>query len=168
MRIVPGGKGDFMQRLRYFWTGLPLASKLQFIALGLILGSVFVNRDLALRWFGLPLWQITTPLILVTIVLGRLLLPWMLRHPQQAQSILSWSGMIVFSLGLVGTMQWWGRLLITHVFLTTAMWLNASCWFWLISEIQRRNALLAEAEFPESTSTTDDDSRWIDSKETGR
>ena len=157
-----------MQRLRYFWTGLPLASKLQFIALGLILGAVFVKRDLELRWFGLPLWQITTPLILVTIVLGRLLLPWMLRRPRQAQWILSWSGRIVFVLGLVGTMQWWGRLLITHVFLTTAMWLNASCWFWFSSEIQRRIEALASGGLPESESMADDDSRFVDSKETGR
>jgi len=151
-----------MQRLRYFWTGLPLASKLQFVALGLILGAAFVHRDLVLRWFGLPLWQITVPLILMTIVLGRLLLPWMLRNHRRAQWMLSWSGTIVFGLGLLGTMQWWGRLLITHVFLTTAMWLNASCWFWFISELQRQSALITDGVLSDSASA-DDDSEFEDS-----
>ncbi len=35
-----------MRRLGFVWSGLPLASKLQFLILGLILGSVFVKRNL--------------------------------------------------------------------------------------------------------------------------
>lgn len=135
-----------MRRFGLFWSGLPLASKLQFLVLGLVLGSVFVNRDLNRQWFGLPLWKITVPMIMGTFVLGRILLPVMLWHPERTQRILYWLGMVVFCVGLYSTTQRWGRLMITHVGLTTAMWLDASCWFWFISEIQMRVVAMLAAE----------------------
>ena len=129
-----------MQRLGYFVSGLPLASKLQFLALGLILGLVFWNRELnpAMQWFGLPLWQITVPLMLAAFVFGRILLPLMLWKPERAQRLLGWFGMLVMGVGFLSMYQWWGRLMIVHVGLTTALWLDASCWFWFISENQKR------------------------------
>lgn len=143
-------QGRLMRRFGYFWTGLPLASKLQFVAMGLILGSVFVERDLKLRWFGLPLWQITIPLILGTFLLGRMLLPLMLWRPIPAQRFLYWLGITVFLVGLLSMTQRWGRMMIVHVGLTTAMWLDASCWFWFVSEIQKRTQAMQSPPDDES------------------
>ena len=135
-----------MRRLGYFWRGLPLGSKLQFLAMALILGSVFVTQDLRPRprVFGLLLWQVTAPLIISAFVLGRLLLPLMLRHPERAQRILSWFGMTVFLVSLLSINQRWGRIVLTHLGLTFGMWLDVSCWFWFISEIQQRAAKLEQ------------------------
>jgi len=154
-----------MRRFGYFWSGLPLGSKLQFVALGLILGSVFWNRDLnpARRWFGRPLWQVTVPLILLMFVLGRLLLPLMLRSPLRTQRALYRFGMLVFVLGIYASTQRWGRLMITHVSLSLAMWLDVSCWFWFISEIQIRAAELLSRQSKENSA--DDDSESDDAEE---
>lgn len=153
-----------MRRLGLFWSGLPLASKLQFLVLGLILGSVFVNRDLQRQWFGLPLWKITVPLILGTFVLGRILLPVMLWHPERTQRVLYWLGMTVFCIGLYSATQRWGRLMLTHVGLTTAMWLDASCWFWFISEIQARVVAMLATQ----GQGLDDENSEVVEEETGR
>lgn len=152
-----------MQRLWLFWRGLSLGSKLQYVALGLILATVFVMRDMnpRMRWFGLPLWQITLPLILLTFVLGRMLLPLMLWHPTRTQSILSVFGWVIFGLGIVAASQRWGRrLMIVQVGLTTAMWLDASCSFWFVSEIQWRALALVAAQ-----STMAGDNRFVSDEE---
>ena len=133
-----------MRRLGYFWSGLPLSSKLQYLALGLILGTLFARRDLnpANRFLGLPLWQITVPLILGTFVLGRLLLPVMLLHPVRTQRVLYLFGITLFAVGLfIATRR---LVMITHLGMTCAMWLDASCWFWFISEIQLRVAAMKD------------------------
>lgn len=127
-----------MRRFYYFWSGLPLASKLQFVAMGIILGWIFVSIDLKNHLLGIPLWQVTGSLILGTFVVGRLLTPLMMRYPTQAQRALWWFGMLVFCLGLYSSTQAWRRVMIVHLGLTTAMWLDASCWFWFISESQKR------------------------------
>ena len=131
----------------WFWSGLSLAARLQYIALVLFLGTMFVIRDLdpRMRWFGLPLWQITGPLILLMLALGRILLPLMLRSPQRTQRFLSFFGLAVFVLGVVSANQRWGRLLIVYLTLTLALWLDVSCSFWFISEIQRRLQGLRES-----------------------
>lgn len=155
-----------MRRLGYFWSGLPLSSKLQYLALGLILGTLFVRRDLnpANRFLGLPLWKITVPLILGTFVLGRLLLPVMLLHPVRAQRVLYLFGMMLFAVGLfIATRK---LVMITHLGMTCAMWLDASCWFWFISEIQLRVAAMKDhppapvprEPRPESTETDEEES----------
>lgn len=144
-----------MRRLGDFWAGLSLGSKLQFLVLGLVLGSVFVAKDLNPRnhVLGVPLWQVTVPLILGMFVLGRLLLPIMLSHPKRTQWLLFWFGMLVFIVGLIVATLPLRRLLITHLTLTSAMWLDVSCWFWFISEIQRRvSALSAQSAASGSSS----------------
>ena len=131
-----------MRRLGCFWSGLPLASKLQYLLLGLMLGSVFVRRDLnpANRFLGLPLWQITVPLILGMFVLGRMLLPVMLLHPVRTQRVLYLFGISLFAAGLfLATRR---LVMITHLGMTCALWLDAGCWFWFISEIQLRVAAM--------------------------
>ncbi|MBS0201325.1 MAG: hypothetical protein JSS49_00390 [Planctomycetes bacterium] len=162
-----------MRRLGYFLSGLPLGAKLQFLALGMILGLVFINRDLnpRMQWFGLPLWQITVPLILGVFVLGRLLLPLMMWQPKRAQGLLRWLGMLVLGIGLLSMFQWWGRLLIVHVGLTTAMWLDASCWFWFISEIQKRTVAMSDQSHDPDEATdeyADADSEFEDEEDLRR
>jgi hypothetical protein len=165
-----------MRRLRDFWAGLSLGSKLQFIFLGLILGSVFVAKDMNPRnhVLGVPLWQVTASLILGTFVLGRILLPIMLWHPKRTQWLLFWFGMLVFIVGLIVATLPLRRLLITHLTLTSAMWLDVSCWFWFISEIQRRVKALSVPSTASGTSRlvpADADVRgWSNDKveETGR
>lgn len=127
-----------MRRIYYFWSGLPLGSKLQFAAMGILLGWIFISIDLKNHLLGIPLWQVTGSLILGTFVTGRLLMPLMVRYPTQAQRALWWFGMLVFCLGLYSSTQAWRRVMIVHLGLTMAMWLDASCWFWFISEVQRR------------------------------
>lgn len=142
-------RDQVIRRLWMFWSGLSLGSKLQYIALGLILGAVFTYRDLnpRMRWFGLPLWQITLPLILLTIVMGRLLLPLMLKHPTRTQRFLALFGWLVFGLGiLISTQKWGRRLMLVQVGFTTLMWLDLSCWFWFLSEIQLRAAAMLAAQ----------------------
>ena len=155
-----------MRRLGYFWSGLPLSSKLQYLALGLILGTLFARRDLnpANRFLGLPLWQITVPLILGTFVLGRMLLPVMLLHPVRTRRVLYLFGITLFAVGLIIATR--RLVMITHLGMTCAMWLDASCWFWFISEIQLRvaamkdrpPALVAQEPGPESTETNEEES----------
>jgi hypothetical protein len=127
-----------MRRIYYFVSGLPLGSKLQFAAMGMILAWIFISIDLKNHLLGIPLWQVTGSLILGTFVIGRLLMPLMVRYPTQAQRALWWFGMLVFCLGLYSSTLAWRRVMIVHLGLTMAMWLDASCWFWFISEVQRR------------------------------
>lgn len=153
-----------MRRLGYFWSGLPLSSKLQYLALGLILGTLFARRDLnpANRFLGLPLWQITVPLILGTFVLGRMLLPVMLLHPVRTQRVLYLFGITLFAVGLIIATR--RLVMITHLGMTCAMWLDASCWFWFISEIQLRVAAMKDhppaqvAQVPGRESTAEEES----------
>jgi hypothetical protein len=131
-----------MRRLGYFWSGLPLFSKLQYLLLGLVMGTLFVRRDLhpGNQFLGLPLWQITVPLIVATFILGRLLLPVMLLHPVRTQRVLYLFGISLFAAGLYFATR--RLVMITHLGTTCALWLDVSCWFWFISEIQLRAAAM--------------------------
>lgn len=155
-----------MRRLVYFWKGLPPASKLQFLAMVLVLGSIFVTKDMhpRRRAFGVPLWQVTAPLIVGTFVLARLLLPLMLLSPLRAQRVFSWFGMSIFFVSILSMNQRWGRMLITHLGITIAMWLDVWCWFWFVSEIQWRAALLSQQQgsFAASEHHRDDENEETD------
>ena len=135
-----------MRRLGYFWKGLPFTSKLQYLAMLLVLGSIFVQIDLhpGRKAFGLPLWQVSGSLICATFILARLLLPLMMARPILSQRILSWFGMSIFLISLLSMNQRWGRMLITHLGITVGMWLDVWCSFWFTSEIQRRIAMLQD------------------------
>ena len=84
-----------MRRLGYFWKGLPFTAKLQYLAMLLVLGSIFVQIDMhpGRKAFGVPLWQVTGSLICATFILARLLLPLMMARPILSQRLLSWFGM---------------------------------------------------------------------------
>ncbi len=135
-----------MRRLGYFWKGLPFTSKLQYLAMLLVLGSIFVRIDLhpGRQAFGVPLWQVTGSLICATFILARLLLPLMMARPILSQRILSWFGMSIFLISLLSMNQRWGRMLITHLGITVGMWLDVWCSFWFTSEIQRRIAMFQD------------------------
>jgi hypothetical protein len=135
-----------MRRVLLFWNGLPTTSKLQFFALGLVLGYAFVANDLnpANRFFGRSLWQFTVPIIFGAFVLARLLLPVMMRFPVRAQQVLNGFGLVVFGVWMFSANQWWGRLILTYFGIIGGMWLDASCWFWFVSEMKQREAILLE------------------------
>jgi len=149
-----------MRRVLLFWTGLPTSSKLQFAALGLILGYAFVSNDLnpANKFLGRSLWQFTVPMILGAIILGRMLLPAMLRYPERAQQVLNGFGLLVFGVWIVSANQWWGRLIVTYFGIIGGMWFDASCWFWFVSEMKHREAVLLEQllQLSEQTLVADD------------
>lgn len=134
-----------MRRFSWFWSALPLGSKLQFFVLALILGYNFVQIDLnpVNRLFGSPLWVMTVPIIVAAIVTGRLLLPVMMAHPTRAQQGLHGFGLLIFGLWLFGRGQWWGQTVLVYLGFIGGMWLEASCSFWFVSEIRRRHELLA-------------------------
>lgn len=151
-----------MNRIRDFWSGLTLAQRLQCLVMGLILGTLFVFNDLnpRNRILEIPLWQVTVPVILSAILLGRLLLPVMLWAPSRTQQLLSISGFMIFGLSLYAGMQGFGRIILVHLCYTLAMWLDVSCWFWFSSEIQRLAArMLADPEItpPQDDGLTDDE-----------
>lgn len=154
-----------MWRLVYFWKGLSLSAKLQYLGMGLLLGWTFVRIDLNNRFMGLPMWQVTVSMIVWTFLLGRLLLPLLMLNPVRSQRMLSWFGMLIFLLGLyIATQPWRGKKIV-HLVLTQALWLDVSCWFWLISEIQMRltRPALAGAGFDD-----DNDDLNYDDKDDGR
>jgi hypothetical protein len=130
-----------MRRLRYFWSGLPSTSKLQFFVLALILGSAFISNDLNPKFkaFGFKLWQVTVPMICGTILMGRLLMPVMMWNPSRAERMLSGFGLLVFALWIYSSIQ---KAQVVGIYLSAigALWLDASCWFWFISEIRLRDA----------------------------
>ncbi len=135
-----------MRRLGYFWKGLPFTAKLQYLAMLLVLGSIFVQIDMhpGRKAFGVPLWQVTGSLICATFILARLLLPLMMARPILSQRLLSWFGMSIFLFSLISMNQRWGRMLITHLGITVGMWLDVWCSFWFTSEIQRRIAMFQD------------------------
>lgn len=127
-----------MQRVGNFWNGLTLASRLQYLAFAIVLGALYVQRDLnpANRVFGHPLWHLTLVLIVLMVIAGRLLLPLMMRFPTATRWMLGLFGVAVFVLSFyLATRR---LILLTHLILTAALWLDASCSFWFISEVQRR------------------------------
>jgi len=147
-----------MRQVGYFWTALPFASKLQYLAFGLVLGALFYQRDLnpANRAFGQPLWHVTGVVIVLMILLGRLLLPVMLAVPDRTRWVLSGLGLGLFAMSLyLATRR---LILLTHLAMTAALWLDASCWFWFISESQRRAALLAAHALDNDSDLDDSDS----------
>lgn len=159
-----------MRRLGYFWSGLPLTSKLQFLVMGIILGTLFATKDLNPKnhVLGVPLWKITASMIFGTFVLGRILLPVMLWHPTRTQRVLSLCGIMVFGVGLLIATLPLRRLLITHLSITLALWLDVSCWFWFISEIQwRASRLMAQAagQVDQAAGTTGDSQLNVDTDE---
>ncbi len=133
-----------MRRPYWFWSSLPLAAKLQYFGLALILGYNFVAIDLRAGnlWFGAPIWMITVPVMAIMILLGRLLLPLMMAHPARAQQFLQAFGLTVFGVWLLSQGQRWGRLHLTYVSLIGGLWLEAACSFWFISEVGRRHELI--------------------------
>jgi hypothetical protein len=139
-----------MRRLLYFWTGMPLASKLQSFALAVILGYAFVANDLNPRnqLVGFKLWQITAPMILLSILLGRILMPVMVRNPARTEKLLGGLGIIILVLWVFSAAQK-PRVILTYLGLTGGMWLEASCWFWFMSEIRLREAAFLN-EFADS------------------
>jgi hypothetical protein len=149
-----------MRRLRDFWSGLPILSKLQYVFLAFVLGSLFYYRDLNPKnqFLGQPLWHVTLPLILGTIVLGRLLLPIMRWRPKATMRVLYTFGLAVFLAGLYCAMQGLNRSLLFHFGFTLALWLDASCWFWFISETQRlANEFTLATALPSHQSQPDED-----------
>ncbi|MFO1044757.1 MAG: hypothetical protein U0941_23540 [Planctomycetaceae bacterium] len=157
-----------MRRLGYFWKGLPFTSKLQYLAMLLVLGSIFVQIDMhpARRAFGLPLWKVTGSLICASFVLARLLLPLMMARPILSQRILSWFGMSIFLFSLISMNQRWGRMLVMHLTITVGMWLDVWCSFWFTSEIQRKIAALRNTA-DSADDDADDDSDY-DSEDDAR
>lgn len=154
-----------MWRLVYFWKGHSLSAKLQYLAMGLLLGWTFVRIDLNNRFMGLPMWQVTVSMIVATFVLGRVLLPLLMLNPQRSQRLLSWFGMLIFLMGLyIATQPWRGKKVV-HLALTEALWLDVSCWFWLISEIQMR---LTRPVLASAGSDDDNNDLNYDDKDDGR
>ncbi|MEK6261095.1 MAG: hypothetical protein AABP62_21055 [Planctomycetota bacterium] len=133
-----------MRRLYWFWSSLPMAARLQFFVLALILGYNFVAIDLspANRLFGAPFWMTTVPLIVTMIAVGRLLLPLMMAYPLRAQQVLHGFGLAVFGVWLLSQGQWWGRSVIVYLSLIAGLWLEAACSFWFVSEVGRRQELM--------------------------
>ncbi len=125
-----------MRRPYLFWSGLPLASKLQFFAVGLILGYwLWID-------FQFGLLKLALPIAFAMLAVSRLLLPLMMAHPERAQQVLNGFGLATFAVWLIGRDQMWGRLIVTHLGLTAAMWLDLGCWFWFVSEIKLREERL--------------------------
>jgi hypothetical protein len=164
-----------MRRLYWFWSSLPLAAKLQYFALVLILGYNFVAIDLrpANKLFGAPIWMTTVPLMMTMIVVGRLLLPWMMAHPVRAQQLLHGFGLTVFGVWLFSQGQWWGRAILTYLSLMAGLWLEAACSFWFVSEAGRRQELMlaqmsellaAHAELPPDELDPHDNDRTEESR----
>ena len=162
-----------MRRFFWFWSALPLGSKLQFFLLALILGYNFVQIDLNPNnvLFGSPLWATTVPIIVAAIVAGRLLLPVMMAHPARAQQLLHGFGLLIFGLWLFGRGQWWGQSILMYLCFIGGMWLEAACSFWFVSEIKRGHDLMVN-RFEELTEQaerlrqeTDDDTKDWDEEE---
>ena len=133
-----------MRRLYWFWSALPLGSRMQFFVLALVLGYNFVQIDLnpGNTLFGSPLWMTTVPIIVAAIVMGRLLLPVMMAHPTRAQQLLHGFGLLIFGLWLFGRGQWWGQSILMYLGFIGGMWLEAACSFRFVSEVKRRHDLM--------------------------
>ena len=147
-----------MQRLRYFWSALPLWSKLQYLVLAAFLAYTFVSIDLNPRKqaFGLKLWQVTLPMICGTILLGRLLLPVMMWNPRRAEQALTGFGLLIFALWVFKRALNL-RLVITYLGLMGGLWLDASCWFWFLSEVRRREAELMDQLAGQTAEASEED-----------
>ena len=132
-----------MRRFFWFWSALPLSSRMQFFVLALILGYNFVQIDLNpnITLFGSPLWMTTVPIIVAATVMGRLLLPVMMAHPTRAQQFLHGFGLAIFGLWLFSSGQWWGQSILMYLGFIGGMWLEAACSFWFVSEVKRREEL---------------------------
>lgn len=121
-----------LKRAWLFWSGLPLASKLMFTAVFLLLGY-WISVDIQFN-----LWPVTLPLIGGAILLSRLLLPLMMKYPDRAQQFLGLLGLSIMGAYLLCQREWWWRTVFAHFGRTAALWFHTSCYFWFISEIKLR------------------------------
>src|SRR5689334_8051909 len=123
-----------MRRVLCFWRAVPLSAKFQYFAMALIVGYAFYMKDMHPRnkLFGVPLWQVSGPMILGTIIIGRMLLPLMMMNPARAQRTLQWFGRFVFVMWIFSIFQQ-RRLIISYQAMSGVIWLEVSCWFWFIS-----------------------------------
>ena len=148
-----------LRRPWLFWSGLPVASQLMFLAVFLLLGY-WISIDIQ---FGL--WPVTFPLIVGAIALSRLLLPLMMKYPDRAQQFLGFLGLAVMGAYLLCQREWWWRTVLAHFGRTATLWFHTSCYFWFVSEIKRREKLIhgrmAElaAQHGEATDDERDDER---------
>lgn len=154
-----------MRRLAYFWSGLSWSSRLQFLALAIFLGYRIAVIDLNPRnkILGLALWQVTIPLILVAITTARVLLPAMMRNPGLSERLLQGLGLLVFAAWILAAFMG-PQIVLAYLAMTFVLWLDASCWFWFLSEIRMRQAVAIDqatrqsmTDEPEYSSVNDEE-----------
>lgn len=121
-----------LRRPWLFCASLPLASKLMFLAVFLLLGY-WMSVDIQTGY-----WRVTVPLIGGAVLLSRLLLPLMIRFPERAQQVLGLLGLVIMGLYLLCQNEWWWRTVLAHLGRTAMLWFHTSCYFWFVSEIKLR------------------------------
>ena len=144
-----------MRRFNLFLRSLSWGSRLQLLAIALILGY----------WIWLDyqrgIWPVSMVIIVFAWFLGWLVMPLMAAYPRQAFRIWGSFGIVYMVVFFVSRNQWWWRTVAAHFGRELALWLELSCGYWFISELKLREQRLAEdssvrrSEFPEN-----DDKRY--------
>lgn len=133
-----------MRRLSLYLGGLSWGSRLQLLALLLILGFwvwIDVNHGI---------WPVTIVIVLFAITLGRLMLPVMLSHPTMTHRLWSSFGFLYLIVYLSCQRQWWWRTVAAHFGREILLWLEVSCGYWFISELRLRQQAMSDANRQDS------------------
>ncbi len=119
-----------MKRLSWFLGSLPWGSRLQILAVALIL--------MWYAWFDFERGNsgVTIGIIAVTWLIGWLLKPIMTANPRLTYKIWSTFGVAFLLTFVLARAQWWWHTMLAHYAREFVMWLDLSCGYWFISELR--------------------------------
>ena len=119
-----------MRRLWLFLGSLPWGSRLMMLLMAIIL------VDYARYDFQAGNWPVTVGIILFAWLIGWLLKPVMIAHTRTTFKIWSSFGVVFLITFVLANKQWWWHTMLAHYAREFAMWLEFSCGYWFISEVQ--------------------------------
>jgi hypothetical protein len=119
-----------MKRLFLFWGAVSWGARLQMVAVALILGW-YAWLD-----FQMGNWPVTIGIIVVAFSIAHRLKPVMIANSEMTHKIWSTFGVAFITTYFLAHQQWWWRTLLAHYVREFVMWLDFSCGYWFISELQ--------------------------------
>lgn len=119
-----------MRRLLLFIGALRWGARLQMVAVVMMLG-LYAWLD-----YQKGYWPVTIAVALTAWLIGWLLKPLMVAHPRRTTWIWNILGILVLIFILFAHRQRWWRLLITRFAKQFFLWLDVSCGYWFLSELQ--------------------------------
>lgn len=131
-----------MRRLFLYLRGLSWGACLQLLVVAMILGR--------LAWIDFQIGRssVTIGIALTSWLIGWLLKRVMVANPQRTSKTLNVVGFVVLAFYVLTWKQWWWRLRLAHYASEFVLWLDFSCGYWFVSELQLERQQILEPPDP--------------------